>query len=78
MVEIAVESGESVEDVRIVLDIVGRVYSTMEGLIEGETGSVWAVGTGAGSGRLHADGPYEFFGLELGEYVVISRTSLDR
>ena len=63
------------EDVRIVINIVGRVYGTIEGLIEGE---VWVVGTGVASDRLHADGPYEFFGLELGEYVVISQTSLER
>lgn len=78
VLEIAVELGESVENVRLVIDIIGRVYGTIEGLMESETVSVWAVGTGTGINQLDADALYEFFGLEPGEYEVLSRTSLNR
>ena len=78
VVEIPVEVGEVVEGVRIVIDSIGRVFGTVEGLVSGETTQVWAIGSGVSSDVLAADGPYEFFGLEPGDYVVRSKTSFNR
>ena len=77
-VEIPVESGEAVEGVRIAIDIVGRVRGRIEGLVEGETASVWTRGTGVHAARVHADGPYEMIGLESGVHVIGCTTSLRR
>lgn len=78
VVETLVEIGQKVEGIRIVIDIVGRVYGSIEGLNEGESVRVWADGTGVGSDRLQTDGQYEFFGLEPGDYEIVSQTSLNR
>ena len=76
VVEITIEAGQVVEDVQLVIDIVGRVYGDIVGLIEGETVRVWAIGTSTASETITADGSYEFFGLEPGDHVIRSQNEL--
>ncbi|MCY3628254.1 MAG: carboxypeptidase-like regulatory domain-containing protein [Gammaproteobacteria bacterium] len=62
-------------DLRIVIDIVGRVQGNIDGLMEDESISISAGGAG---GRFYENGPYEFVGVESGEQDIRVLTSFGR
>ena len=73
--EVTVTRGQSVNSVRLTIEIVGRIYGVVTGLREGETARTEV-------GRLYksheSNGPYELRGLTVGEHAVVTRTSEDR
>ena len=77
-VEVTVESGQSVEDVRLVIENIGRVFGTITGLLENETITIGVRGaTGAYEQGL-TNGAYEVFGVPEGHYEVRAETSFGR
>lgn len=75
IVEIETEVGETVEGIRIVIDIVGRVYGEIEGLVKDE----WIVVSAGGANKyIYDNGPYEFFGATTGSHEFRGKTSLGR
>lgn len=66
---------DEIVDLRIVIDIVGRVHGNIEGLMEDESISISA---GGASGRFNANGPYEIIGVESGEQDIRVLTSFGR
>ena len=73
--EIETDVGESIEDLRIVIDIVGRVFGQISGLLEGESVHISADGA---SESFYTNGPYEVFGIRSGSHNILGRTSLGR
>lgn len=73
--EVTVGRGQSVDGVRLTIEIVARIYGVVAGLKEGETARTEV-------GRLfkshESNGPYELRGLTVGEHVVVTTTSRDR
>ena len=78
VVEVTVESGQSVEGVRLVIEVVGRVYGTIEGLLEGETVMVGVDGVAGAYERVTSNGEFEITGVPEGQHVVKSKTSFGR
>lgn len=66
---------DEVVDLRIVIDIVGRVHGNIDGLMEDENISISADGAG---GWFYENGPYEFVGVESGEQDIRVLTSFGR
>ncbi|MYF53368.1 MAG: hypothetical protein F4039_08420 [Gammaproteobacteria bacterium] len=75
VLEIETEPGEVLDNLRIVIDIVGRVYGSVEGLMEDETVNIGVDGV---SKFVYSDGPYEFFGVREGIHSISSKTSRGR
>ena len=78
VVEVTVESGQLVEGVRLVIEVVGRVYGTIEGLLEGETVMVGVDGIAGAYERVSSNGEFEITGVPEGQHVVKSTTSFGR
>ncbi len=66
---------DEVVDLRIVIDIVGRVHGNIAGLLEDENISISAGGAG---GWFYENGHYEFVGVESGEQDIRVLTSFGR
>lgn len=66
---------DEVVDLRIVIDIVGRVHGNIDGLMADESISISAGGAG---GRFNANGTYEIIGVESGEQDIRVLTSFGR
>lgn len=77
--EVTVENGESITDVRLELDVIGRVVGTVQGLAEGETAYI-RIGDHSlrSSTLIESNGPYEIRGVPAGEHAVTCSTSLNR
>lgn len=77
--EVIVENGESITDIRLELDIIGRVVGTVKGLAEGETAYI-RIGDHSlrASTPVESNGPYEIRGVPAGEHTVTCSTSLNR
>lgn len=78
VVEVTVESGQSVEGVRLVIEVIGRVYGTIEGLLEGETVMVGVDGIAGAYERVISNGEFEITGVPEGKHVVKCKTSFGR
>ena len=76
--EVTVEEGESVEGVRLVIEVVGRVYGTMSGLLDDETAQVWVEGFSNSLEYEVTDGTFELTGVAQGMHIVRSKTNLGR
>ena len=76
---VTVENGESITDIRLELDIIGRVVGTVQGLAEGETAFI-RIGDHSmrSSTSVESNGHYEISGVPAGEHTVTCRTSLNR
>ena len=75
--EVTVANGESVEGLRLVIEVVGRVHGTVQGLKEDELAQIWVAGTGRGQYDV-SNGSYEIRGVAPGEYEIRARTDLNR
>ena len=75
IVEIETEAGEVIEDVQIVLDIVGRVHGVIDGLLENESVSIGADRAGS---HFYSNGRYEFYGVSIGQHEISCTTSFGR
>lgn len=73
--EVETKVGEVVENLQLVIDIVGRVYGYIDGLLEDESVIVWV---DRASKRIHEDGIYELFGVSQGQHDISFRTSFGR
>ncbi len=73
--EVETKVGEVVENLRLVIDIVGRVYGYIDGLLEDESVLVWVDGA---SKRIYENGFYELFGVSQGRHDISFRTSYGR
>ncbi|MXX95268.1 MAG: hypothetical protein F4039_07050 [Gammaproteobacteria bacterium] len=73
--EVETKVGEVVENLQLVIDIVGRVYGYIDGLLEDESVIVWV---DRASKRIYEDGFYELFGVSQGQHDVSFRTSFGR
>ena len=79
VVEVTLETGESVEGVRLVIEVIGRVSGTVSGLLDEETAQVWVEGIGGGIIEYGVtNGAFELTGVPQGHHVVGSKTSLGR
>ena len=76
--EVTLESGESVEDVRLVITNIGRVHGTIAGLLDEETIVVSVRGVAGAYKQGISNGTYEVFGVPEGSYAVRGRTSIGR
>lgn len=78
VVEVTVESGQSVENVRLIIEVVGRVYGTIKGLLDKETARVHVDGvTGSGESVL-TNGSFELTGIPTGSFLVKCETNFGR
>lgn len=74
-----IENGESISDIRLELDIIGRVVGNVQGLAEGETAYIRIGDHSLRSSILvESNGPYEIRGVPAGEHTVTCSTSLNR
>ena len=78
VVEVTVESGQCVEGVRLVIEIVGRVYGTIKGLLDGETVMVGVDGIAGAYEHVSSNGEFEIAGVPEGHHVFKSKTSFGR
>lgn len=78
VVEVTVDSGQSVEGIRLVIEVVGRVYGTIEGLLDGETVTVWVDGIPGAYEYVNSNGEFEISGVPEGHHVVKSKTRFGR
>ena len=78
VVEVTVENGQSVEDVRLVIENIGRVFGSIEGLLEEETASVWVDGVAGSSEYGASNGTVMLTGIPAGHHVMKSNTSFGR
>lgn len=77
--EVTIENGESISDIRLELDIIGRVVGNVQGLAEGETAYIRIGDHSLRSSILvESNGPYEIGGVPAGEHTVTCSTSLNR
>ena len=76
--EVTVDSGQSVEGIRLVIEVVGRVYGTIEGLLDGETVTVWVDGIPGAYEYVNSNGEFEISGVPEGHHVVKSKTRFGR
>ena len=78
VVEVTVENGQLVEDVRLVIENIGRVFGTIEGLLEEETASVWVDGVAGSYESVAINGTVKLTGIPAGHHVMKSKTSFGR
>ncbi|MXW06700.1 MAG: hypothetical protein F4Z87_00950 [Gammaproteobacteria bacterium] len=78
VVEVTVENGESVDGVRLVIEVIGRVNGSVEGLLNEETVHVWVDGVSSSGKAGLTNGNFELTGVPTGHHLVKSRTSLGR
>ncbi|MYD44874.1 MAG: DUF2012 domain-containing protein [Gammaproteobacteria bacterium] len=79
VLEVTVESGQEVEDVRLVIENVGRVYGTLKGLLENETARLSVKGVFGSTVHNVSNGNFELTGLSSsGSYLVSCNTNFGR
>ena len=78
VVEVTVESGQSVEGVRLVIEIVGRIYGTLRGLLDKETASIHVDGVPGSVEIGITNGSFELTGIPTGSHLVKCETNFGR
>ena len=73
--EVAVENGEHISGIELVISEIGRAHGTVRGLAAGETAKVTVSRRG---GDTNASGTYEVRGIPIGEHVIQCTTSSGR